>query len=36
MCAIIFKSDKDMKDIPITWKLGIDITQGLSGDGKLS
>jgi hypothetical protein len=27
MCAIIMKSDKDVADLPISWKLGIDITK---------
>jgi hypothetical protein len=26
MCAIIFKSDQDISEIPINWKTGIDIT----------
>jgi hypothetical protein len=26
LCAIIFKSEQSIKDIPINWKLGIDIT----------
>jgi len=27
MCAIIFKSDLPVSEIPISWKLGLDITQ---------
>jgi hypothetical protein len=27
MCAIIMKSDKDVADLPISWKLGIDISK---------
>ncbi len=26
MCAIIFKSDQPVSEIPISWKLGLDIT----------
>ncbi len=26
MCTIIFKSDKDISEIPVSWKTGIDIT----------
>jgi len=26
MCAIIFKSQQDISEIPVSWKLGIDIT----------
>ena len=26
MCAIIFKSDQDISEIPVSWKTGIDIT----------
>jgi hypothetical protein len=25
MCAIIFKSDQDISEIPVSWKLGLDI-----------
>jgi hypothetical protein len=32
MCAVIFKSDRDVSEIPISWKLGIDITKPLVGD----
>jgi hypothetical protein len=33
MCAVIFKSEKDISKIPINWKTGIDITKQLF-DGK--
>jgi hypothetical protein len=26
LCAIIFKSEQNMSEIPISWKLGVDIT----------
>jgi hypothetical protein len=29
MCAVILKSKKDIKDIPITWRMGIDIRKDL-------
>jgi hypothetical protein len=33
MCAvIIFKSDRDISEILISWKLGIDITKPMNGD----
>jgi hypothetical protein len=30
MCAVIFKSEKDIKDIPLSWHYGIDITKTLN------
>jgi hypothetical protein len=30
LCAIIMKSEKDPQDIPLSWKLGIDITTKLT------
>jgi hypothetical protein len=32
MCAVIFKIDRDVSEIPITWKLEIDITKPMNGD----
>jgi hypothetical protein len=29
LCAVILKSEKDIKDIPISWKLGIDIRRDI-------
>jgi hypothetical protein len=29
MCAIILKSDKKIEDIPVNWKLGIDVTKNM-------
>ena len=26
MCAVVMKSEKESKDLPVSWKLGIDIT----------
>jgi hypothetical protein len=34
ICSIILKSDKEAKDLPFTWRLGIDATnQAIPGDG---
>jgi hypothetical protein len=30
MCAVVMKSEKDSKDLPVSWKLGIDITTRLT------
>lgn len=38
LCAVVMKSEKDAKDIPTSWKLGIDVTTKLSNpndDGML-
>ena len=33
LCSIIFKSEQDIKDIPLNWKLGIDLTvEGADAD----
>jgi hypothetical protein len=29
MCAIVMKSEKDVNDLPLSWKLGIDITKNV-------
>jgi hypothetical protein len=34
MCAVILKSQKDIKHIPYSWKLGIDITKNLEQTNK--
>ncbi len=32
MCAVIFKSERDVSEIPISWKLGIDIKKPMNVD----
>lgn len=32
MCAVIFKSDRDVSEILISWKLRIDITKPMNDD----